>query len=129
MRNLFAGSLFTAAVLVAACNGPTQPRNELHITVAAADAGLHLANPGSVPIGYFAMDAGYSPLVEWTTCGTADAWCTIVQPRAATTLPYAAVYGYRPAATTEILVYWWPLGPDTDHGVPVDRVHVARIGL
>lgn len=129
MRRLLTGGLFPAMLVLAACNGPTQPRNELHITVAAGDSGLRLVNPGSVPIGYFAMDAGYSPLIEWTTCGTADEWCTIVQPRAAATLPYASVYGYRPGATTEILVYWWPLGPDAAHGVPVDSVHAARITL
>lgn len=129
MRNRVAGSLVAAVLVFTACNGPTQPRNELHVSVAAADAGLRLANPGRVPIGYIAMDADYSPLVEWTTCGTGDAWCTIVQPGAAATLPYSAVYGYRPGATTEILVYWWPLGSDAAHGVPADSVHLARVGL
>ncbi len=115
-----------AAMFVAACGGPTAPRADLSVTVSTADAALHLSNRGSVPIGFFPVEAGALVLIDWVPCAGGPG-CPVLQPGADTTIAYSDVTGYY-AGAQDGVVYWWGLrpAPFPKDGFVVDTMHAVH---
>ncbi len=117
-----------AAILVAACNGPTMPREDLAVAVSAADSAIHLSNRGSFSIGFFPVEAGESALILWAPCGPDIPGCLILRPGADTSISYSTVSGYY-AGAKEALVYWWRLVPGPADGLVPDSIRVVRVAF
>jgi hypothetical protein len=82
-------------ISLAACSGPTNPRDLLVAT--PANGGLLLSNESGFPVVYIAMDEGFLAVATFALCPqpVADpADCDAISPRRSVLVPRAIIGGY-----------------------------------
>jgi hypothetical protein len=119
-------SVGAALVLTVACSNPTTPI-EGEVAVRAVPPDLQVSNQTPTPVYSFIIERGAAAYTDWAPCNDPTR-CTALAAGATTTLPYARIVGYTPAAR-EAIVYWWHLIPEGGAAVRPDSIRAVVTAL